>query len=291
MISFERKVIDSTVNKLIKGGDYRDEVINVINVVFLDFAVDFFKKIVAAKMKERDIDLAWYKKYFIVSDAVSCDDKAIFAGINRKTITNIHGSATKKIVLDVANENFRYLSGLISSLEKESKTEIGLSIRINYKEVSVELSLTESLLVINALATKKIAIRGGAWSSIGKKVEKPLLLKLCKLCGVPEKYIDSSIFKKDGTLDFDREVDFKLYDISGRREYRVEVKLMGRGNPESADVIYARNTDIFVADTLSKQNKNQLKYENIKYIEMKDNPHCADDFKVLLKELNIPCGK
>jgi len=83
MISFERKVIDSTVNKLIKGGDYRDEVINVINVVFLDFAVDFFKKIVAAKMKERDIDLAWYKKYFIVSDAVSCDDKAIFAGINR----------------------------------------------------------------------------------------------------------------------------------------------------------------------------------------------------------------
>ena len=148
--------------------------------------------------------------------------------------------------------------------------------------------MTESLLVINALATKKIAIRGGAWSSIGKKVEKPLLLKLCELCGVPKKYIDGSIFKKDGTLNFDREVDFKLYNKTGK-EYRVEVKLIGKGNPESADVIYARDTDIFVADTLSKQNKNQLKSEDIKYVEMKDNPHCVDNFKVLLKELNIPC--
>ena len=121
-----------------------------------------------------------------------------------------------------------------------------------------------------------------------QKVEKPLLLKLCELCRVPKKYIDSSIFKKDGTLNFDREVDFKLYNKTGE-EYRVEVKLMGRGNPESADVIYARDTDIFVADTLSKQNKSQLKSEDIKYIEMKDNPHCVNDFKVLLEELNIPC--
>jgi hypothetical protein len=289
MMSFEKKIIDDTVDKLIKGNDYRGEVVNIINMFFLDFAVDFFKKIVAAKMKERNIDLAWYKKNFILSDSISYDDKAIFAGINKKTITNIHGSATKEIILDVANKNFEYLSRLIVSLEKESKTEIGISIKINYKEVSVELSLTESLLVINALATKKVAIRGGAWSSIGKKVEKPLLLRMCKLCGVPEEYINSSVFKKDTTLDFDREIDFKLYDMNRKKEYKVEVKLMGRGNPESADVIYARDTDIFIADTLSKQSKNQLEYENIKYIEMKDNPHCINDFKVLLKELNIPC--
>jgi len=288
-MGFEKKIIDYTINKLIKGDDYREEVVNMINVFFLDFAVDFFKKIVSAKIKEKNIDLAWYKKHFINSDTISYDDKAIFAGINKKTITNIHGSATRKIVLDIANKNFEYLSRLISSLEKEGKTEIGISIKINYKEVSVELSLTESLLVINALATKKIAIRGSAWSSIGKRVEKPLLLKLCELCGVPKEYIDSSVFKKDVTLDFDREIDFRLYDVTKEKKYKVEVKLMGKGNPESADVIYARDTDIFIADTLSKQNKNQLKYENIKYIEMRDNPHCVDDFKILLRKLNVPC--
>ncbi|MDR3092936.1 MAG: CfrBI family restriction endonuclease [Endomicrobium sp.] len=259
-----------------------------MNIFFLDFAIDFFKKIISAKIKEKNINLAWYKKYFIDSDTISSDDKAIFAGMNKKTITNIYGSATKKIVIDVANANFEYLTGLISLLEKDGESGVGLSIEISYKEVSVKLSLTESLLVINALATKKIAIRGGAWSSIGKKVEKPLLLRLCELCGVSKKYIDNSIFKKAGTLNFDREIDFKLCNKTGK-EYRVKVKLMSKGNPESADVIYARDTDIFVADTLSKQNKNQLKSEDIKYVEMKDNPHCADNFKVLLKELNIPC--
>jgi hypothetical protein len=291
MMTFEKEVIDNTVSKLIKGDDYRDEVVNAINVSFLDFAVDFFKKIVTAKIKENNVDLAWYKKHFIAADNISSDDKAIFAGINKKTITNVRGSATKKIVLDVANANFEYLSELISSLEKDSESRIVLNIKISYKEVSVELSLTESLLVINALATKKIAIRGGAWSSIGKKVEKPLLLKLCKLCKVPKEYINSSVFKKDGTLDFDREVDFKLYDSRKEKEYRVEVKLMGKGNPESADVIYARGTDIFIADTLSEQNRNQLKFENIKYIEMKGNLNCVDDFKILLEKLDVPCKK
>jgi hypothetical protein len=288
-MTFEKEIIDNTISKLIKGDDYRDEVVNAINVSFLDFAVDFFKKIITAKIKENNVDLAWYKKHFIAADNISSDDKAIFSGINKKTITNIHGSATKKIVLDIASANFEYLSELISSLEKDSESGIVLNIKISYKEVSVELSLIESLLVINALATKKIAIRGGAWSSIGKKIEKPLLLKLCKLCKVPKEYINSSVFKKNEALNFDREVDFKLYDSIKEKEYRVEVKLMGRGNPESADVIYARGTDIFIADTLSEQNRNQLKFENIEYIEMKGNLHCVADFKILLEKLDIPC--
>lgn len=41
----------------------------------------------------------------------------------------------------------------------------------------------ESLIVINALATKKIQIRGSSWSSIGKKVEKPLVDELCRRAG------------------------------------------------------------------------------------------------------------
>lgn len=42
---FDKIVIKQTVKKLIGGKDYREEVINAINVEFLDFALEFFKKI------------------------------------------------------------------------------------------------------------------------------------------------------------------------------------------------------------------------------------------------------
>jgi len=58
MMTFEKEIIDNAVSKLIRGDDYRDEVVNAINVSFLDFAVDFFKKIVTAKIKENNADLA-----------------------------------------------------------------------------------------------------------------------------------------------------------------------------------------------------------------------------------------
>ncbi len=144
------------------------------------------------------------------------------------------------------------------------------------------------MLVINALATKKIALRGGAWSSIGKRVEKPLVLALCEKCRVRKDCINSEIFKKNGELDFDREVDFKLYNFNKSKEYRVEVKLMGKGNPESADAVIARDTNIFIADTLSLQNKNQLKSLGIEYLELKNNKNCLNDFRKILYKLEIP---
>ena len=47
-MTFEEEVIKNTVDKLYEGKDYRDEVVNSINVSFLDFAVNFFRKIVDA---------------------------------------------------------------------------------------------------------------------------------------------------------------------------------------------------------------------------------------------------
>ena len=257
MMKFEERIINDTVDKLINGEDYRSEIINAINVKFLDFSIQFFKDIVRAKLNKTSIDLEWYKNNFIKNSNIKPDDVAIYAGINKKTVTNIHQSATREILLNVAEQNFDYLSKLIIELESDTKDELIIQIKVTYNSVSVELSLSESLLVINALATKKIAIRGGAWSSIGKKVEKPLMLKLCQICKVPKKSINSNVFKKDGSLDFDREVDFKL-KTKRNKWLRCEVKLMGKGNPESADAVIARDSDIFVADTLSSQNKKQL---------------------------------
>ncbi len=290
MMTFQKQVIDNTIEKLLKGQDYREEVVNAINAEFFDFAISFFKEIVRAKLDSEEISLEWYKRYFINNEGFTAADSAIFAGMNKKTITNIYGTASKEVVLDVANANFDYLSTLVEELKQDSSDEIGISIKLNYKDIYVELNLAESLLVINALATKKAAIRGGAWSSIGKKVEKPLVTKLCMLSGVPKEYMDSSIFTRNMELDYDREVDYKLFDID-RNYIRVEVKLMGRGNPESADVIYARDTRLFIADTLSQQNKNQFDSNNIPYIEMKNNKNVLSDFKKALRKLKVPYTK
>ncbi len=289
-MTFENEVIEKTIEKLIAGQDYREEVIRSINAVFLDFTIDFFKKIVAAKMDCEDITLDWYKKYFITSDKFSADEAAIFAGINKKTITNIYGTANREVVLNVANENFEYLSGLINELEKDSNSGLAISIKISYNNITVDLSLSESLLIINALATKKIQIRGGAWSSIGKKVEKPLIDRLCQIVGVPPQNIDNTTFRKDKTKSFDREVDYKLISRTGTI-YRIEVKLMGKGNPESADATIARDSNIFVADTLSEQNCRQLKSRGVKYLILKGSTDSIQKFKEILQELDIPFSK
>lgn len=293
-MNFEKAVIEETVNKLLKGEDYRQEVVNFINVAFLDFAILFFKAIVNAKFENKEIDLIWYKKTLLNPDwhkkyGFNIEDTAIFAGINRKTITNIYGSATKEIILEVSNSNFEYLSELISSLREDLNNNVGITIKISHNGVYVELSLAESLLVINALATKKLAIRGGAWSSIGKKVEKPLIDKLCDMVKIPKIYINNSTFKRDKSKDYDREVDYKLINYTGK-EYRIEVKLMGRGNPESADAVIARDSDIFIADTLSEQNKLQLTALNIEYLELKNNIDTIKCFTKILKKLGIPFG-
>lgn len=289
-MTFEDDVIKSTVDKLIKGIDYRDEVVNSINAVFFDFVIDFFKKIVDAKMKDQAITLEWYKKYFITSGEFTPDEAAIFSGINKKTITNIYGSATRSIMLDAANNNFEYLSTLVTELENDISKDLAVTIKISYKDITVDLSLSESLLVINALATKKIQIRGGAWSSIGKKVEKPLIDRLCELVGVPASNIDNSYFRKDRSKSFDREVDYKLKSRNGK-VYRIEVKLMGKGNPESADATIARDSDIFVADTLSEQNCNQLASRGVEYLVLKDNKDPLGQFRKILDRKDIPYSK
>lgn len=287
---FDSVIIQSVVAKLLQGDDYREEVINAINLEFLDFALDFFKAILEAKMQDYALNLEWYKTHFINNANIKPDEAAIYAGMNKKTISNIYGSATKEVVLNVANANIDYLESLLTSLG-DSSDNIGITLKITYKNIAVELNLSESLLVINALATKKIALRGGAWSSIGKRVEKPLMLSLCEKCGVKQEFINAEVFSKNKALDFDREVDFKLYNMDKTKEYRVEVKLMGKGNPESADAVIARDSHIFIADTLSEQNKKQLKALGIEFLELKNNERILLDFIDILERLQIPCKK
>lgn len=282
-MTLANEVVKNIITRVIKSQDYRIEIVNLINAEFLQFAVDFFKKIVTAKLNSENITIEWYKKAFM-NENLPADDIAINSGLNKKTISNMYGTATKNIVIEAANDHFDSLYNSIKSLV-EMENEIDLSLTIKLKSVSVDLNVSESLIVINTLAVKRAALRGGAWSTAGKSVEKYLMLALCKLFNVSESNYNATHFVKDKGKKVDREIDFYL--INNKNEYLCEIKLMGKGNPESADSIIARDSNVFVADTLSQQNKNQCEQLNIQWIALRE-PDGYKKFKSVLEKLEIP---
>jgi len=276
------QIVKNIITRLIKSQDYRIEIVNLINAEFLQFAVDFFKKIAYAKLDSEEITIDWYKKAFM-DDSLSSDEIAINSGLNKKTISNMYGTATKTVVIEAANEHFESLYHSIQSLVEMEK-EIDLTLTIKMKGVSVDLNVSESLIVINTLAVKRAALRGGLWSTAGKSAEKYLMMTLCKLYQVDEKYYDASHFVKDRGKKVDREIDFYL--LNDDKKYLCEVKLMGKGNPESADAVIARDTDVFVADTLSQQNKNQCEQLGISWVALRDKEGYKR-FKLALERFEI----
>lgn len=283
-MTLTEQVVRNIIKKLLKGDDYRIEVVSLINSEFLQFAIDFFKKIVDAKLKNQDITVDWYKKEFL-DPSLSSEDIAINAGLNKKTIHNMYNSSTKSIVIDASNQHYDYLFTEIKNLV-ENDPDIDLMLTIKFKGVSVDLNINESLIVINSLAVKRAALRGGLWSTAGKRVEKPLMQTLCKLYDVPnENYYLKINDKTIQDADFTREVDFYL--TQGGDQYKCEVKLMGIGNPESADAVIARDSRVFIADKLSITNKKQLDSLNIEWVELRSKEGFKR-FEKVLDQLNIP---
>ncbi|MBQ3620045.1 MAG: CfrBI family restriction endonuclease, partial [Bacteroidales bacterium] len=281
--TLKEHVIKEIVMRVIKSQDYRIEIVNLINAEFLQFAIDFFKQIVAAKLNSQTITIDWYKRAFMNED-LSSDEIAINSGLNKKTISNMYRSATKQIVIEASNEHFESLYNSIQALV-ESEHEVDLILTIKFQSVSVDLNVSESLIVINTLAVKRAALRGGLWSTAGKRAEKIIMLTLCKLYKVDSKYYNAEHFVKNKQLDVDREIDFYLK--KDQSEFKCEVKLMGQGNPESADAIIARNSKLFVADTLSQQNKNQCDQLDICWVACRDNEGFKR-FKIALQKFRIP---
>ena len=170
----------------------------------------------------------------------------------------------------------------------EIENDLELTLTIKFNGVSVDLNISESLIVINTLAVKRAALRGGLWSTAGKRVEKPLMLTLCKLYGVSENNYQIRAISEDVDESFEREIDFYLKDENNL--YKCEVKLMGKGNPESADAVIARDSKVFIADKLSDTNINQLDSLDIEWVELR-NIDGYKRFKNALNNLNIPYNK
>ena len=287
-MTLTQEVTKNIITRLLHGQDYRIEIVALINAEFLQFAIDFFKKVATAKLDNKEIDGDWYKKTFLDAK-LSADEIAIHSGLNKKTITNMFNSATKEIVLDASNEHYEILYTSISQLI-EAQNDIDLTLTIKMGKVSVDLNINESLIVINTLAVKRAALRGGLWSTAGKRVEKPLMQTLCYLYQIPASNFaiqyKKSAKKADADAEgFEREIDF--YFQKDDQLFKCEVKLMGKGNPESADAVIARDSAIFVADTLSDTNKKQLNSLNIEWLELRAERGYTK-FEAILTKLGIP---
>ena len=282
-MTLTQQVTKNIIKKLLKGEDYRIEIITLINAEFLQFAIDFFKKVAEAKLNNQNIDVDWYKKEMLDLN-LSTDEIAINSGLNKKTITNMYNSGKREIVIEAAYEHYDTLYNAIDELTKIE--DLNLSLQIKFNKVSVELDINESLIVINTLAVKRAALRGGLWSTAGKQTEGPLMVTMCKLYDVPDEYFSiKPRAKKIKKGEVNREVDFFLKTRD--KEYKCEVKLMGKGNPESADAVIARDSAVFVADKLSDQNKAQLDSLDVEWVELR-NEKGFRRFKKVLNKFKIP---
>ena len=247
-MTLTKHVVENIIRKLLQGKDYRVEIVTLINAEFLQFPVKFFKKVIDAKLNNQEVSSDWYKKAFL-DPKLSKEEIAIHSGLNMKTIGNMYNSQKREIVVRVSENHYDNLYQSVPNLV-DSEGEIELNLTLKFQGVSVELNISETLIIINTLAVKRAALRGA-----------------------------------DEKEDFVREVDFYL--IQGESSYRCDVKLMGKGNPESADAVIARDSRIFVADKLSNLNKRQLDDRGVYWVELRE-ANGFQKFKGVLEKLNIP---
>lgn len=117
------------------------------------------------------------------------------------------------------------------------------------------------------------------------------MLTLCKVYQVAEANYSVKLKGTDLEVEeteFVREIDFYL--LNGNERHKCEVKLMGKGNPESADAVIARDSRVFVADKLSDLNKTQLNSLGVSWVELRSE-NGYQRFAQVLDELNIPHQK
>ncbi len=275
------EALQNVLRMILKGEHYRKAVLSEISDDFFRFTVRFFKDVATAKINGMEIPEDWYKRYFL-DDRYPPKETLIYTGLNDKSVVNIYGSASRRVILEVVPEYYKELMQRVDDLISNDFPDIRLSMTIRYNDCSVELSFRETLIIVNTLAAKHSAIRGGAWSGLGKRLELPLMLTLTKLYQVPTVH-----YAGKGLTGESREVDFHFLSDSGD-QFFCEVKLMGKGNPESADSTIARRSNIFIAQTLSDKNKSQLTNRGHHWVEL----GAVDGYKrmyTVFTYLDIPC--
>lgn len=64
-MTLTEQVTKNIIKRLLNSQDYRIEIVALINAQFLQFAIDFFKQVIEAKLKNENVTIDWYKKEFL----------------------------------------------------------------------------------------------------------------------------------------------------------------------------------------------------------------------------------
>ena len=246
--------ISNIITKIFMGESYRPYIMTLKNEIYAEIYKDVISKI----KNKPDSN---FEEVFL--DNQHINDKLWFSGVPHKTVDDTYGGKNNENKIrglnELGDENKRILVNSETSLENVIfKFDDG---------IEAVYPVEEFLRLLLGITTLQGAKRGGFNSSMGKRVEKIFLVTLCKLFGVSnENYHPYDL--DDGTTH-NRETDFYLINNNGDK-FKIEFKLMGKGNPESADSFLARNTNITIGETLSETNKAQLDANNIYWVELKN---------------------
>ena len=275
---FPNEAIQAIIRHLLTNRITDDRLPAPDKAAFSAFCLQFFKEIAYLKADGVDLrDRTPYADYALYTDY---DDSVI---LSPAPSVEVAPRPAKPVAAEVPIAYPEELPEKVSLLLRRDRSAVEYRVLLKCSDIGLRMSLEESLIVLNTLAAKHAEIRGGAWSGLGKRLELPLMLTLAKLFQIPR-----DCYSGKGLTGESREVDFHFINRAGDQFY-CEVKLMGKGNPESADSTIARRSNIFIAHTLSERNKSQLTNRGHHWVELGANAgyqrmHTVFDY------LGVPCA-
>jgi hypothetical protein len=300
-----KEFISKIIYSILTGQDYRTYVLATINKRFFDKTQELISEVFEYKRRGDD----WLEKLLDDTSKKRGKENKFkllwFGGLNDKTVKNITGgTSTKEVCLDLGKKNIKALQLLLEDFGK-SDDLYQIKIIIKKEGEQVELNYLESLFFVNIISAMKLTIQGGAWSELGKKIEKGLLYVIFRLLKIPdENYIlTTDEMKKEGLVG-NREIDAIVFS-NYKKPLTIELKLLGIGNPEIGDEALARKVSLFFTDRLTDMMKEESEKIGVKVIEFRqknslleiynffssNNVDCSQPAKITPKDLEIEINR
>lgn len=280
-MTYNSKLLAKIIHAVLTGDDHRKYILAIINERFVSKVNELVEMIFIYKTQNKNwIELV--DDYSVMGDK----QKLIWLmGLNQKTIRNMTGSSSKEVCIEIGKENLTAFKILLDG----TNVKYRILITILHEKKSLILDDFESMIFINMISAMKSSIQGGAWSEVGKKTENALLATLFKYMQIPED--NFILISKDiqKNMKLSRETDGILFDRKGKH-FKIELKLLGIGNPEVADEGLARDIQLFLVDSLTDMMVEQFKNKNI-YVILFKNDNVLQKMYDFCKFSNIPCQK
>ncbi len=273
--------IGDIIYSVLQGEDYRKYVMATINERFINEVAGILA--IAAEHKKKYGD-EWLNKLitkFFETPGKDAKRRLTWVvGLNEKTVHNIAGTTRKEVIVELGKVNIEGIKLLVQDMLSQGGPNLELVVR--YKGYDIIFSNEETFLLFNTIATTRLTIQGGAWSKIGKQVEKVLLYVLFNLLKVPSKncILDQEMInEKAKELGTPRDIDGIIVNTSNKY-LTVELKLLGIGNPEIIDEALARSPNLFITDQSTPMMKKEVKKRGIAIIVLRE-----DKFSGTIKKL------